>query len=175
MKGASGQDRQPWESKVLSKLSASGASGKRAASYIAAQKVKLSFAAQPTGARWTPRGMLIGPKEIQINAKQEAATREAEDAWSLSLVAHEAKHYEQGLLTALSVYGELEAWQLQARVLRDLGAPSTNKAMLAIEKLKLSHDPKVLREAARLMKLFDPKYRIDLLPLNPLGSGIKLR
>ena len=117
--------------------------------------------------------MLLGPKEIQINAKQEASTKEARDAWSLSLIAHEARHYEQGLFTALSVYGELEAWQLQMKVLRELGVPPKNKELLAIEKLKWSHDPKVLREAARLMKQYDPNYRIDLLPLNPLSFGIR--
>ena len=158
---------------MLSTLSASGPSGRRTVNYIAAKNVKLSFAAQPTGARWTPRGMLIGPKEIQINPKQEASTKEARDAWSISLIAHEARHYEQGLFTALSVYGELEAWQLQMKVLRDLGVPPKNKQLLAIEKMKLSHDPKVLREAARLMKQYDPNYRINLLPLNPLFFGIK--
>lgn len=154
---------------MLSKLSASGPSGRKAVDYITAKNVKLSFAAQPTGARWTPLGMTIGPKEIQINPRQEASTKEAEDAWSISLIAHEAKHYEQGLFTALSVYGELEAWQLQMKVLRDLGVPPTNLELLAIERLKLSHDPKVLQEAVRLMKQRDPNYRIDLLPFNPLN------
>jgi hypothetical protein len=59
------------------------------------------------------------------------------------------------------------------KVLRDLGVPPKNKELLAIEKLKWSHDPKVLREAARLMKQYDPNYRIDLLPLNPLSFGIR--
>jgi hypothetical protein len=49
-----------------------------------------------------------------------------------------------------------------------LGESPKNKELLAIEGLKLSHDPKVLREAARLMKQFAPNYRIDMLPLNPL-------
>lgn len=169
MKSLNGQNRQAWEIKVLSRLSASGPEGSKAVDYIAAKKVKLSFAAQPTGARWTPTGMTIGPKEIQINPQQEVATKEAKDAWSISLIAHEAKHYEQGLATALSVYGELEAWQLQMKVLRDLGSPPKSEAWSAIEKLKLSHDPKILQEAARLMKQVDPNYRINLLPLNPLN------
>jgi hypothetical protein len=105
---------------------------------------------------------------IAINSKQAKAVEDGKDAWSISLIAHEAKHYEQGLFVALSVYGELEAWQLQMRVLRDLKAPPTHPALLAIEKLQLSHDPKVLREAARLMKEASPGYRIDLLPLNPI-------
>lgn len=169
MQRAKTQNRQDWELNVLSKLSASGALGKRAASYVADNNVRLSFAAQPTGARWTLMGMILGPKEIQINPNTEAGTRTAKDTWSISLIAHEAKHYEQGLFTALSVYGELEAWQLQMKVLRGLGAPPTHKNLLAIEKLKWSHDPKVLKEAARLMKELDPNYRIELLPLNPIN------
>jgi hypothetical protein len=112
--------------------------------------------------------MLIGPPEIVVNAKQAKGTKAGKDPWALSVIAHEAKHYQQGLFKALSVYGELEAWQLQMRVLRDLGAPPKHGALLAIEKLKLSHDPKVLREAVRLMKQFSPGYRIDMLPLNPI-------
>lgn len=162
------QKREDWEAPVLSRLQKSGELGKRAVDFVAKRNVKLSFGPQYTGAKWTLKGMVIGPPEIVINSNQSKGIQEGKDAWSISLIAHEAKHYEQGLLVALSVYGELEAWQLQMRVLRDLGAPPTHKALLAIEKLKLSHDPQVLREAIRLMKEFAPGYRIDQLPLNPV-------
>jgi hypothetical protein len=161
--------RQAWELNVLSRLKKSGDIGRKAVDFIDGRNVKLSFAAQPTGAKWTVKGMLVGPPEIVISDKQTKSTKEGKDAWSISLIAHEAKHYQQGLLVALSVYGELEAWQLQMRVLRDLGAPPKHAALLAIEKLKLSHDPQVLREAARRMVEFAPGYRIDLLPLNPIN------
>ncbi len=162
------QQRQEWEFNVLTKLQKSGELGKRAVDFISGRKAKLSFGPQFTGAKWTLKGMLIGPPEIVINSAQAKTMKEGKDAWSISLIAHETRHYEQGLIVALSVYGELEAWQLQMRVLRDLGDPPTHHALLAIEKLKLSHDPQVLREAARLMKEFAPGYRIDLLPLNPV-------
>lgn len=162
------EKREAWEKEVLSRLEKGGAEGRRAVQYVASRKVKLAFGKQPTGAKWTLKGMLIGPPEIVINDRQTKSTQSGRDAWALSLIAHEAKHYQQGLFVALSVYGELEAWQLQMRVLRELGAPPTHPALLAIEKLKLSHDPAVLRQAARLMKEFSPGYRIDLLPLNPI-------
>jgi hypothetical protein len=162
------QRRETWEIDVLTRLSRSGPTGRQAVDYLARRKGMVSFGAQSTGAKWTPKGMLIGPPDIIVSSKQMKATKEGKDAWSISLIAHEAKHYQQGLFVALSVYGELEAWQLQMRVLRELGAPPKHAALLAIEKLKLSHDPKVLREAARLMVEFSPGYRIDLLPLNPI-------
>ena len=112
--------------------------------------------------------MLGGSPDVIVNDTQQSKAKSGKDTWTLSIIAHEVKHYQQGLLTALSVYGELEAWQLQMRVLRDLGTPPKHAALQAIEKLRLSHDPTVLREAARLMKEFSPGYRIDLLPLNPI-------
>jgi len=168
MQRSKAQKREAWEHEVLSKLTKSGSESKRAADYIISRKMKLSFGKQPTGAKWTVKGMLIGPPEIVVSDKQTKGTKSGKDAWALSVIAHEAKHYQQGMLVALSVYGELEAWQLQMRVLRELGAPPKHTALKAIEKLKLSHDPGVLREAIRLMKEFSPGYRIDLLPLNPI-------
>ena len=162
------QKRQDWEIPVLSRLQKSGDLGKKAVDFVSKRNVKLSFGPQYTGAKWTIKGMVVGPPEIVINSNQSKVIKEGKDVWSISLIAHEAKHYEQGLIVALSVYGELEAWQLQMRVLRDLGDPPKHPALLAIEKLKLSHDPQVLREAVRLMKEFAPGYRIDLLPLNPI-------
>lgn len=162
------QGRAKWEVGALDKLKRSGRLGAHAVDYVSDRNVQLTFAPQTTGAKWTLPGMLVGPKVIAINSKQAKGVEDGSDAWSISLIAHEAKHYEQGLFLALSVYGELEAWQLQMRVLRDLKAPPTHPALLALEKLKLSHDPKVLREAARLMQEASPGYRIDLLPLNPI-------
>ncbi len=169
MKEFKGQKREAWELEALAKLKKGGRVGARAVKFVAANKVKLGFAKQTTGAKWTVQGMLIGPRVIELSSKQAPGVRSGKDAWTISLIAHEAKHYEQGLTTALSVYGELEAWQLQMKVLRELGAPPTHPALLAIEKLKLSHDQVALKEAARLMKQYDPAYRIDLLPLNPVG------
>jgi hypothetical protein len=157
-----------WELDLLSTLSKSGSPGKQAVDYLNKRGGRVSFGPQPTGAKWTLKGMLVGPPDVIINDTQQSKAKSGKDTWTLSIIAHEVKHYQQGLLTALSVYGELEAWQLQLRVLRDLGTPPKHAALQAIEKLKLSHDPNVLREAARLMKEFSPSYRIDLLPLNPV-------
>ncbi len=162
--------RESWELGILSRLRKSGSAGKQAVDFLTKRNGKISFGRQTTGAKWTLKGMLLGPPEIVINAAQVEGTKKGKDTWALSGIAHEAKHYQQGLFVALSVYGELEAWQLQLRVLRDLRAPPKHPSLKAIEKLRLGHDPNMLREAARLMKEFSPGYRIDLLPLNPILS-----
>lgn len=164
----SGPRRETWELDLLSTLSKSGSHGKQAVDYLNKRGGRVSFAPQPTGAKWTLKGMMGGPPDVIVNDTHQSKAKSGKDTWTLSVIAHELKHYQQGLFTALSVYGELEAWQLQIRVLRDLGTPPKHAALQAIEKLKLSHDPKVLRDAARLMKEFSPTYRIDLLPLNPI-------
>lgn len=167
------QDRPDWEMDALTRLRRSGALGRRAVAFVSQRRAPIRFAPQATGARWTLWGMLFGPPHIVLNAARSELMRRGRDAWTLSAVAHEVKHYEQGFWVALSVYGELEAWQLQMRVLRDLGEPPSHPALLAIEQLPLTHEPAVLREASRLMREAAPGYRSDLLPLNPLSYMLR--
>lgn len=162
------QGRADWEVSELTRLGHSGALGRHAADYIAARNARIRFRRQSTGAHWTLPGMLLNRPDIVLNAARADLMRQGRDAWTLSAITHEVKHYEQGFWVALSVYGELEAWQLQLQVLRDLGQVPRNQALLAIERLPLTHDPAVLRQAAQLMRQASPGYRSHLLPLNPL-------
>ncbi len=56
-----------------------------------------------------------------LNANNFSLSTPPTNAFMLNLVAHEALHLKQGVLTALSVYGELEAWQLGFRIFQALG------------------------------------------------------
>lgn len=167
------QGRPDWEVAALTRLGHSGERGLHAVGFVSQRNAPIRFGRQPTGAKWTLWGMLFGPPLIVLNAARAELMRQGRDAWTLSAIAHEVKHYEQGFWVALSVYGELEAWQLQIQVLRDLGAPPRHAAYLAIEQLPLTHDPAVLHEAARLMREASPGYRSDLLPLNPLPYTLR--
>ncbi len=92
----------------------------------------------------------------------------------MSLVVHEVRHLQQGWLTALSVYGELDAWQHQFKFLESVNgpyreAPDRSAAIARLMVLPLSWDRSVLRTARQLMRSYAGKgYRIDLLPLYPL-------
>jgi hypothetical protein len=86
------------------------------------------------------------------------------------LIAHEAKHLEQGFDVALSVYGELEAWQVQNKVLIGLGESLTDRQG-DLDGVQLNFDIDNLLKAENLMGKYNPGYawRIKLAPLRPWG------
>jgi hypothetical protein len=92
----------------------------------------------------------------------------------LTLLIHEVKHLQQGLFLAFSVYGELEAWQLQFRLYHQTTGKPMHPAIAEMLSLPLSYDRAILRRARDLMQAYAGKgYRADLLPLFPLGKEIK--
>ena len=103
------------------------------------------------------------------------------DPHALSLVIHEVRHLRQGPSIALSVYGELEAWQLQFGFLKSLTGhyhsdPQPNHMLGELVALALNWERPVLQQARRLMQAYAGKaYRIDLLPLYPLPAEIMFR
>ncbi len=162
-----------WTRQLLMSLERSGPEAAEALDFIRQQGTRLSVHDQPTGARWTvDRRIEIHPRFTQLAP---------DDLYAVSLVIHEVRHLQQGMLTALSVYGELEAWQLQFRFLKSrtgrYHADSQREAILEqLMSLPLRHDRAVLERARHLMQAYaGRKYRIDLLPLYPLRAEIAYR
>ncbi len=92
------------------------------------------------------------------------------------LMIHEARHLQQGLTTALSVYGELDAWQLEFGIYHRIKRSYPHPAIEELMSLPLEYDRAILKKAASLMQAYAGKgYRVDLLPLFPAGSEIKYR
>jgi hypothetical protein len=145
--------------------------------YLRLRRVKIGFNRQSasTGAMWFIDG------NIYMNARYYSLQTATNDPHLLALIVHEVRHLQQGFFTALSVYGELEAWQLGFRVYQSLtghlplglgGNP--HATLLEIMSLPLGWDRQVLRRARILMREYAGKgYRADLLPLYPLGKEIK--
>lgn len=158
---------------VLYNLGNCGPQGRAALDFLEAHKTRLGFHAQSTGARWTPRG------GIQLHPRY--ARHAADDPYALSLIVHEVRHLQQGMLTALSVYGELDAWQLQFSTLNDLRGrydldPERERLIVELMALPLNWDRTALQRARSLMRAFAGKrYRIDLLPLYPLPAEMRYR
>ena len=152
--------------KLLARLDETGPEGRAARDFLRARRVRVGLRPQPTGARWTVFGHIeLAPSQL------------ADEAYALSLIVHEVRHLRQGLLGVLSVRGELEAWQEQFAYLKSLtGRYSSNQRHQAIieELMSLSLDDRSdLQRARQLMQEFGgKKYRIDLLPLYPLGQEI---
>ncbi len=161
-----------WFEQALTVLEKSGPLGRASVTYIRQHNTGLGFSKQRgSGASWFDwRWLRFG---IFLNA--DYADKSPDDPWLCSLVAHEVKHLEQGLLEALSVRGELIAWQFQFDVLRQLSSTPSDRAWHELREL----DPKShadLKRARKLIKAIGgPQYHIELLPLLPLPLEIAYR
>ncbi len=169
----SSTDHRCWLISLLSNLDNSGPEAAAAAEFIRHRGTRVGVHNQPTGARWTmDRRIEIHPRFVGLPPNHP---------YAISLMIHEVRHLQQGMLTALSVYGELEAWQLQFAFLKRLtghyqGDSSRESVIMQLMLLPLNWDRTVLEEASSLMQAYaGRKYRVDLLPLYPLPSEIRYR
>lgn len=160
-----------WFEHALTALAASGPAGRASAEYIERRRIYLGFSRQKhTGAAWFDwRRLRFG---IFLNASY--ADRQPNDPHLCSLLAHEAKHLEQGIAEALSVRGELVAWQLQYDVLVEF---STQPNQLWRQLYALDSSSRAdLKRAQELMKqIAGTEYHIDWLPLCPLPAEAAYR
>ena len=93
-------------------------------------------------------------------------------AWGLLI--HEVRHLQQGWLTALSIYGELDAWQYQLSTLKKLTGKQVAPALEEILSLPLNMERENLQYARQLMTQFAGKsYGANWLPLYPIHREIK--
>ena len=93
-----------------------------------------------------------------------------------TLIIHEARHLQQGILTALSVYGDLDAWQWEFGIYHRIVGDYPHSAIAELMTLPLAYDRDVLKKAATLMQTYAGKgYRVDLLPFFPGMREVKYR
>ena len=112
---ASTTPQEAWQIQVLSDLWNAGPTCKNAAVYIIENDVEFDFTAQNTYASWTFDGHInLRTPDYSLD------TNSADEPFMLSLIVHEARHLEQGPRLALSVLGELDAWQIQYDALVEL-------------------------------------------------------
>ena len=152
-----------WRETLLANLAQGGKVCQNAAEYIADHNVAIGFSQQSTGARWTLDGC------IDLNEQYYSLKTDPADPRMLAIVVHEARHLEQGFGRALSVEGELEAWQTQYRALEELGRPIRGAHWDALMRLSPPLNRKDLRAAASTMRKAAGgwRYLIWLLPLRP--------
>jgi hypothetical protein len=161
-------DASAWSASMLTQLASAGEDGVNAVNFIKSRNIKIGFSKQnATGAKWSLDG------NIYLNANSYSLSTPPTDAFMLNLVAHEALHLRQRMITALSVYGELEAWQLGFRVYKAMGGPISSSVLNELMSLPLSYDRELLQKVRFLMQDYAGKgYRIDLLPRYPLWKEI---
>ncbi len=158
-----------WKKMVLEKLAETGELGKESVDYIRDNAVRMHFRkySKSTGARW----FLF--RNISLNTRYYSKETALDDPAMLSLLVHEVHHLKQGVLTALSVYGELDAWQVGFRFYKEIHPVRLHSAIEEMLTLPLNYERENLRRAAKLMQEYAGKgYRINWLPLYPIWQEI---
>jgi hypothetical protein len=159
-----------WKENLLEAIMQVGDEGVATVKFLRARGTQIGFklARSNIGAFWTVFG------NIRLNSHYYNYETSLDDLRFKTLVIHEAHHLQQGFFTALSVYGELDAWQLEFGICHRIKGKYPHPAIAELMSLPLKYDRDVLKQAAKLMQDYAGKgYRIDLLPLYPIGREIK--
>src|SRR6266496_4764028 len=159
-----------WVDLLLDRVCEVGDEGLAAMQYIRTHKTKIGFkrVRSNVGAFWTIFG------NIRLNSLYYTYDTPMDDLRIKTLIIHEARHLQQGMTTALSVYGELDAWQLEFGIYHRVMGKYPHSIIAEIMALPLEYDRAVLKKAAQLMQAYAGKgYRVDLLPLFPLPRELR--
>ncbi len=163
-------EHQVWMNNLLESVVQVGDEGRAAVNFLRIHKTKIGFKrVRPNiGAFWTVFG------NIRLNSHYYTYETSFDDLRIKTLIIHEARHLQQGMITALSVYGELDAWQLEFGIYSRIKGNYPHPAIAELMDLPLGYDRTMLKKAAHLMQVYAGKgYRADLLPLFPLHREIK--
>jgi hypothetical protein len=159
-----------WTENLLQAVAELGEEGRSAVEFLRNNKTKIGFKrVRPNvGAFWTVFG------NIHLNSLYYTYETPLDELRIKTLIIHETRHLQQGLITALSVYGELDAWQLEFGIYHRIKRSYPHSAIEELMSLPLEYDRVVLKKAAHLMQIYAGKgYRVDLLPLFPLRREMK--
>ena len=159
-----------WTENLLNAVLQLGEEGRVTVDFVRARRTKIGFKrVRPNvGAFWTVFG------NIRLNTLYYSYETPLDELRIKTLIIHEARHLQHGIITALSVYGELDAWQLEFAVYHRIKGSYPHPAIAELMTLPLKYDRDVLKKAATLMQAYAGKgYRVDLLPLYPLDREIR--
>jgi hypothetical protein len=162
-------EHSTWLNLLYEGLEKFGEEGRATLAYLQAHHTKIAFnrTRPSTGAWWTVF------KSINLNSLYYSYDTSLNDTRVYTLVIHEVRHLQQGFFTALSVYGELDAWQLEWSIYYRMHKRYPHPAIEELISLPLGWDRDVLRRAVQLMQAYATTgYRADLLPLYPFGKEL---
>ena len=165
-------DHSTWLNLLFENLENFEEEGRATVAYLRARRTKIDCkrAKSSIGAWWTIAG------NINLNSRYYSYDTSLNETRVFTLIIHEVRHLQQGFFTALSVYGELDAWQLEWSIYYRLQGRYPHPAIDELMSLPLGWDRNVLQKAVQLMQAYAGKgYRADLLPYYPLGKEIAYR
>jgi hypothetical protein len=163
-------DKTEWQEKFLEAVATSSDEGREAVDYIRAHgtKIGIKSARKSVGAFWTLA------KSAHLNGKHYSRETSLVNPNAWMLLIHEVRHLQQGMLTAFSIYGELDAWQYQYQVTKKIMKRSLSPLAEELLSLPLNMDRKNLRRARQIMtQIAGISYGAFLLPLYPIHKEVK--
>jgi len=163
-------NQSKWLDDLMNAVADLGEEGRISVEFLRTHGTKIGFmkVRRNIGAFWT----LFG--NIRLNSRYYNYDTPLDDLKLRTLIIHEAYHLQQGFFKAFSVYGELEAWQLEFGIAHRFTGKYPRKAIADLMQLPLKYDRVVLKRAVELMQEYAGKgYHADLLPLYPLGREFK--
>ncbi len=152
---------------LLDELAASNEVGRQTFDYLKKKRVRVEVKRLPAhiGGLWTLTGGIV---------LSERLIRSQHRARLLSVLVHEVCHLKQGPMIALSVYGELQAWQVDFNFQQTLTGEAMHPLIKQLCDLPLEMNRTVLMKARDLMQAYAGKvYRVNWLPLFPLSLEVK--
>ena len=162
--------KSEWRQKFLEAVANCCEEGREAVDYIYTRKINVSMkrTRKSVGAFWT----LAKSAHLNSVHYNSESSLVSPNAWALLI--HEVRHLQQGMLTAFSIYGELDAWQYQFQVLKKITGTTLSPLAEEILTLPLTMERKNLQRARQLMtQLAGKGYGANLLPLYPIQLEIK--
>ena len=158
-----------WLEKYFEKVAASSEEGAEAVRFVRGSRIRVGMrrARRSVGAFWK-----FG-KAFYLNKAHYTMESALENPRAMTLFVHEVRHMQQGVLTAMSVYGELDAWQVEFRLYKRLTGKTLKPELEELLVLPLSFDRSTLKRARQLMTKFAGVwYGAWILPLYPIQIEI---
>ncbi len=159
-----------WMERFYEKVAASSPEGKEAVDYVRARRIKFAIkrARKSVGAFWTLA------RRIYLNSIYYNPESVMENPRAVTIFVHEVRHLQQGAVKAISVYGELDAWQYEFRLYKKLTGLQLKPELEEMLTLPLNGDRESLRRARQLMHRFAGFwYGAWILPLYPITTEIR--
>lgn len=162
-------DHSEWLEKYFQKVAESSEEGAEAVRFVQEKRIRVGLrrARKSVGAFWA-----LG-KSFYLNKAHYTMESALENPRAWTLFVHEARHLQQGILTAMSIYGELDAWQVEFRLLKKITGKTLRPELEELLTLPLSFDRHTLQQARQLMTKFAGFwYGAWILPLYPMHKEI---
>lgn len=161
--------RSEWLEKYFEKVAASSEEGAEAVRFVRANRIRVGMrrARKSVGAFWTLT------RRFYLNSIHYTMESALENPRAWTLFVHEVRHLQQGMLTAISVYGELDAWQYEFRLFKKLTGKTLKPELEEMLNMPLNFDRNNLQRARQLMTKFAGFWYLAwILPLYPIHKEI---